>query len=150
MKIDISKAFDTLSWGFLLETLKARGFGDRWCSWICGLLSSSSSPVIINGELSNPFALGQGVRQGDSLSPTLFILAMDALHGMLQLAVQQRLLSDLGLDSGIPRASIFADDAVIFFKPQIAELRVISEILQLFGKASGLHINLQKSWTTCI
>ena len=110
MKIDISKAFDTLSWEFLLEVVSARGFGRRWRSWICGLLSTASTSILINGELAPPFAIGQGVRQGDPVSPALFILAMDALHGMLEWARQRHLLSDLGCDRGVPRASVFADD----------------------------------------
>lgn len=122
MKIDISKAFDTLSWEFLLEILMARGFGRIWCSWICGLLSTASTSVLINGELCTPFALGQGVLHGDPISPALFILAMDSIHGMLEWAVQHNLLSDLGCGRRVPRASIFADDAVLFFTPERNDL----------------------------
>ena len=150
MKINISKAFDTLSWEFLLEVLRKRGFGRRWCSWICGLLSTASSFVLANGELCQPFALGQGVRQGDSLSPTPFILAMDTLHSMLQWAVQNKLMVELGCNPRMPRVSIFADDAVLFFTPLHSDLQVISSILHIFGEATGLKINLQKSTVTTI
>lgn len=150
MKIDVSKAFDTLSWEFLLVVLAQRGFGRRWRSWICGLLCSTSTSICVNGERSDPFFLASGVRQGDPLSPALFILAMDTIQAMLQWAAERGLLEDLGLNRHVPRASIFADDAVLFFKPSSGDLQVISAILQLFGEASGLRINLQKSTTTCI
>lgn len=94
--------------------------------------------------------MGQGVRQGDPISPALFILAIDAVHGMLDWAVQQGLLSDLRCGNTVPRASIFADDVVLFFKPESNDLQVISAILQLFEEASGLRINLHKCAVTCI
>ena len=64
---------------------------------------------------STQFALGKGVRQGDPISPALFILAIDALQAMLSWAASQNLLVKLGVDARTPRASIFADDAIIFF-----------------------------------
>ena len=142
MKIDISKAFDTLSWEFIIQILIRRGFRLRWCSWICGLLRTASSSVLINGETCEPFSLGSGVRQGDSLSPALFILAMDSLQAMISWAVQNNMLSSLGLNPKVPRASFFADDAILFFKPCPSDLQVISAILKLFGESSGLRINL--------
>ena len=145
IKNDISKAFDSLSWEFLLDVLRNRGFGRRWCSWICGLLSSASSSVLINGELSAPFALDQGVRQGDPVSPAFFIIAMDTLQAMLLWAAQRGLLSPLGLNTNTPRASLFADDAVLFFRPTPVDNQVIAGMLDLFGEASGLHINYRKS-----
>lgn len=150
MKIDISKAFDTLSWEFLIEILRHRGFGNRWCSWTCGLLASAQTSIMINGEKGAPIQLVRGVRQGDPLSPALFMLTMDALHATLQWAVNHSLLSDLGLNCSIPRVSIYADDAVLFFRPMSSDLAVISEILGLFADSSGLRINLQKSSVTPI
>jgi hypothetical protein len=50
LKLDISKAFDTLSWPFLLDLLRARGFGPRWCGWIEALLATASSKILLNGR----------------------------------------------------------------------------------------------------
>jgi mannosylglycoprotein endo-beta-mannosidase len=150
LKIDISKAFDTLSWEFLLDVLHCRGFGRLWCFWISSLLSSASSSLCINGERGEAFRLARGVRQGDPLSPALFILAMDALQALIQWAVDRDLLAGLKLHPQVPRASLYADDAVIFFRPNISDGEVVLAILLLFGDASGLHINLSKSTITCI
>jgi hypothetical protein len=80
LKLDISKAFDTLSWPFLIEVLQARGFGARWRGWIESLLSTPSSRIILNGHQGPPIKHLRGVRQGDSLSSMLFIISMDVLH----------------------------------------------------------------------
>ncbi|KAE8768121.1 hypothetical protein D1007_60441 [Hordeum vulgare] len=150
MKIDILKAFDTLSSEFLLEVLMRRGFGHMWCSWICGLLASASSKVMINGQQFEAFALACGVRQGDPLSSALFILEMDVLQMMASWATSNRLLSDIGFSPGVLRTSMFADDAVVFSKSLPTYLHVISSLLGLFGDGSGLRMNLNKCSITCI
>jgi hypothetical protein len=144
MKIDISKAFDTLSWEFLLEMLRRRGFGRTFCAWLCGTLRSAYARIMINGTLGAPIQLARGVRQGDPLSPTLYILAMDSFHAILQWAVDRGLLAELGVHGAVPRASIYADDAVLFFRPITQDLEVIEAAFCLFAKSTGLHINLQK------
>ena len=69
---------------------------------------------------------------------------------MIDWAGRNNLLASLGLNNRIPRASIFADDAVLFFTPATSDLQVIEAMLQLFGEASGLKINFAKSSITCI
>ena len=86
LKLDISKAFDTLSWPFLLDTLHAWGFDQTWRRWIETLLSTTTSRIILNGQKGPPIRHLRGVRQGDSLSPMLFIIAMDVLHRLFQKA----------------------------------------------------------------
>ena len=79
-RLDITKAFDTVQWVFLIEVLQASGFGPRWIAWICGLLGNSSTRIMVNGMSGRPIYNCCGLRQGALLSPVLFILAMESLH----------------------------------------------------------------------
>ena len=104
-----------------------------------------SSRALLNGQQGLAFSHNRGVRQGDPLSPMLFILAMDPLQRLLDMATQQGVLSALPLSTARWRTSMYADDAAIFINPIKDDLDSITTILQEFGRVSGLHINLQKS-----
>ena len=69
LKLDISKAFDSVAWSFLLDILAHLGFGASWCSLISDLLKSASTQVILNGEPGEFIYHQRGLRQGDPLSP---------------------------------------------------------------------------------
>lgn len=84
LKLDISKAFDLVSWSFLLEVLKHLGFGENWCNLISNLLSTASTRLLVNGEPGEPIRHQRGMRQGDPLSLVLFILVMDAVYSVRQ------------------------------------------------------------------
>jgi hypothetical protein len=92
IKLDVAKAFDSLNWVFLMETMMALGFGTRWRDWIATLLATSSSKVLLNGIPGTKFKHAGGVRQGDLLSPMFFILAMDPLHKIIELVAQRNLI----------------------------------------------------------
>uniref|UniRef100_A0A8R7RAS2 Reverse transcriptase domain-containing protein n=1 Tax=Triticum urartu TaxID=4572 RepID=A0A8R7RAS2_TRIUA len=79
-KLDIAKAFDSVSWEYLMELLQRMGFSSRWRDWIAMLLSSASSSILMNGEPGEKFWHRQGLRQGDPFSPLLFIIAIGPLH----------------------------------------------------------------------
>jgi hypothetical protein len=118
LKLDITKAFDSVSWLFLMEVLRNLGFGQIWCDIISGLLSSSSTQVILNGDPGEKkIEYKRGLRQGDPLSPMLFILVMDVLRFMFRKATEEGLLQPLARRALQHRISIYADDVVIFLRP---------------------------------
>jgi len=95
LKLDISKAFDSVSWPFLIEILQHLGLGQIWRDILCGLLSSSSTQVLLNGIPGKHIYHQRGLRQGDPLSPMLFILVMDVLGYMISQAETDSLLQPL-------------------------------------------------------
>jgi hypothetical protein len=106
LKLDIGKAFNSVSWPFLLEVLEHVGFGLLWRNLIAKLLCSSSTRVLVNGEPGDLICHQQGLRQGDPLSPMLFILVMDVLNSLFQKANEVGLLGPL-LRRGGASGSLF-------------------------------------------
>lgn len=92
LKVDIAKAFDTVNWRFLLTLLGHLGFSRRWLDWISLILSSASTEVILNGSPGARIFHARGLRQGDPLSPLLFVLVMESLNAMLKIADDQAML----------------------------------------------------------
>ncbi|XP_071681529.1 uncharacterized protein [Lolium perenne] len=145
LKLDVARTFNSVSWPFLLSVLRQRGFGHRWISWLILLLSSASTQVLVNGCAGSAFRHGRGLRQGDPLSPLLFVLLMDVLDAMFRAAERVGVLVDLAVDGLKHRVLLYADDIVVFARPEEAELVAVREILACFGAASGLYVNFLKS-----
>jgi hypothetical protein len=150
LKLDISKAFDTVSWPFLLDTLRAIGFSALWRRWISLLLSSASSRILLNGQPGRTIKHKRGVRQGDSLSPMLFILVMEVLGRLFCAARQEGIIRPLESPAIKHHCSIYADDVIMFIHPDVVEAAAVKEILRMFGDISGLRTNLAKCSITPI
>ena len=125
-KVDFEKAFDSVSWKFLDHMLLSLGFGIKWRSWIQACLKSAKSSVLINGSPSSEFSIKRGLRQGDPLSPFLFIIIMEGLHLALKDAVQSCLVRGTKVgDSGMNISHLFyADDVVIIFEWNRLEMTI--------------------------
>ncbi|KAM0853841.1 hypothetical protein ACQ4PT_050791 [Festuca glaucescens] len=95
-KLDITKAFDTIDWAFLLEVLAKMGFGERWLSTICAILSSTKTKILLNGVPGDIINNKRGLRQGDPLCPMLFVKLMAVLNFMVQKEASEGLLTDVG------------------------------------------------------
>jgi exonuclease III len=145
LKLDISKAFDSINWPYLLEVLQALGFGQNMRDWISLTLSSSTSRVLLNGIPGPPFHHAKGLRQGDPFSPMLFILAIDPLQRILHMATDMGVLKPVQARTARLRTSLYADDAGIFANPDKEELLAIRHILDVFADATGLRTNLDKT-----
>jgi len=118
-KLDIEKAYDHFNWDFLLYMLRRCGFGERWCSWIAHCISSVRFSVLVNGTLAGFFGSSRGLRQGDPLSPLLFVIVMEAFSKLFSVTVQRGFLSGFSVGSssnGVINIShlLFTDDALVF------------------------------------
>ncbi|GJS74599.1 RNA-directed DNA polymerase, eukaryota [Tanacetum coccineum] len=79
-KVDFKKAFDSVRWDYLDDVLAKFGFGDKWSGWIQGCLNNAKGSILVNGSPTSEFQFYKGLKQGDPLSPFLFILIMESLH----------------------------------------------------------------------
>lgn len=146
LKIDISKAYDNLNWGFLLEILRIIEFPEEFIGWIKECISTPSYSVAVNGELHSFFPGRKGLRQGDPISSLLFVIAMDVLSKMLeQGAINGRFGIHPECEAPMITHLSFADDVLIFFDGKAESLRGILQILEEFREVSGLRINRSKS-----
>jgi hypothetical protein len=112
--------------------------------------SGSSTRVLVNGEPGDIIYYQRGLRQGNPLSPMLFILVMDMLNSLISKASERGLLQPILRRGNGQRLSLYANDVVMFVQPHRNELLLIKEILRIFGAASGLVTNIQKSSITPI
>ena len=116
LKLDFHKAFDTISWECIRLTLQNRGFDSKWVSWIHTILSSGKAQILVNGIAGEQINYRRGVRQGDPLSPFLFILVADVLQKILQHALSTgRILHPLDIQETAPILQ-YADDTLILLK----------------------------------
>eukprot|EP00253_Pinus_taeda_P003415 PITA_03415 len=146
LKIDLSKAFDSISWDYIKKILSAFGFANAWIRWIMSLVSSSFFSILINGIPTSTFRSSRGLRQGDPLSPFLFIIMAEGLGRSLTSAIQTRALKGINLHNS-PTISHqqFVDDNMIFGHSSIQEARSLNSLLNIFSVASGACINRIKS-----
>lgn len=146
LKIDLSKAFDSISWEYLQKILKAFGFASSWIRWISNLISSTFFSILINGIPSSTFRPSRGIRQGDPLSPFLFVILAEGLGRSIKSAILSRNLKGIAFHQA-PAISHqqFVDDNMLFGHPSIQEARSFNALLDNFSIASGTLINKFKS-----
>lgn len=146
LQIDLTKAYDNVDWKFLLNILAAFELPEMFIGWLKERISSTSFSVSVNGKLVGFFKGKKGLRQGDSISSSLFVLAMDILSKDLDRAARSRqfIPHSMCRDPLVIHLS-FADDVLVFFDGSKSSLLGIIEVLRNFYYASGLQLNLNKS-----
>ena len=123
---------------------RAKGFPRVWCDWIHNLNQTSQSAVLLNGKPDPWINCRQGLRQGDSLSPYLFIIVADVLQRLILQASANGLLSH-PIDPSIPCPVLqYADDTLIILQDDLDQLQTLKSILLDFSNTMGLVINFHK------
>ncbi|XP_076925064.1 putative mitochondrial protein AtMg01250 [Bidens hawaiensis] len=123
------------------------GFPDRWVLWFRGILESVRSAVLVNGSLTFEFNCEKGLRQGDPISPFLFLIVMEALSWVLKKAKSIGELSGVQLSEKEQDIThlFYADDTLILGEWSRENLEKTARILRVFYLCSGMRINLHKS-----
>ena len=142
LAVDIFKAFDSLKWEFIYQVLEKYGFGSSILHWIKTLYAQPVCRLTNNNFLSDSFAVHKGVRQGDPLSPTLFVLCIECLASALRASSQY---VGLQLGSSNVKISLFADDTIIYLNRTVNQFEIVSAIFTKFATFSGCTINWNKS-----
>ena len=147
LKLDMSKAYDRVEWSFLENIMATMGFNQRWISLISMCIRSVSYSILLNGQPHGLISPQRRLRQGDPLSPYLFLLITEGLHGLLKRAEMVGDLRGVSLCPAGPRIShlLFADDSLIFCRASISDCQTIQAILQTYENTSGQNINRGKT-----
>lgn len=150
IKTDITKAYDRLEWKFLETTMKHMGFADKWIQWIMHCVTTVSFSVLINGTPKGFIQPEKGLRQGDPLSPYLFILCAEVLSHLMDMATRSRQLHGIRISNQGPATThlLFADDSLFFTLANEKSCKAIKKVLSIYESASGQAVNLRKSSIT--
>jgi hypothetical protein len=119
LKLDFSKAFDTVSWEALFSIMHIRGFDAKWMSWIEELLTSAKTAILLNGIPGNWINIKRGLRQGDPLSPLLFIVVVDVLQQAIKQSALNGLLRHPILEDQPYPVLQYADDTLIVLQGDV-------------------------------
>lgn len=132
MKLDMSKAYDCVEWGFLEAIMLRLGFAPRWVSLIMECVSTLTYSVMMNGTPQGYIKPSRGLRQGDPLSPYLFLLCAEGLTSLLHRAERQGLIHGIAASKNGPKIShlLFADDSLLLTRATTEECRQVLSILE--------------------
>ncbi|XP_019256398.1 PREDICTED: uncharacterized protein LOC109234797 [Nicotiana attenuata] len=147
IKLDMAKAYDRVSWKYLMHVLRKMGFGECFINMVWNLISNNWYSVMVNGQASGFFHSTRGVKQGDPLSPALFILSAEVLSRSLNKLYDDRQFRGFGMPKWSDPLNhlAYVDDTIIFASADPYSLQKIVDVLALYERTSGQLINKAKS-----
>ena len=147
----MSKAYDRVNWNFLKAVLTVMRFDPKWIRWIMECVTTVEYTLLINGSMTRSFKPSQGLRQGDPLSPYLFLMCANILSISLTHAEALKKIRGIkvGKNGLVFSHLLFADDSLLFFRKDKNSVQNLQSILEWYCSISGQSINLAKSDVFC-
>ena len=142
LNIDFEKAFDSVDWKFMFKVLKAFGFKQDICRWIETFYKNIKSTVIVNGQPSKWFPIRRGCRQGDPISPYLFILCVEILGIMIR---ENKHIKSIFVNNVEHKLSQYADDREFLLAGDRESFETCITVTDNFERKSGLYMNAGKT-----
>ena len=124
LKLDMRKAYDRLEWAFLQTIMEKMGFHSTWIGWILECICSATYYVLVNREPKGHMSPPRGIRQGDPLSPCLFLLYLEGLNGLIEHVVDRKHIKGFLLCRNGPKIShlFLAYDSLFFFRARLEDV----------------------------
>jgi hypothetical protein len=147
-KVDFEKAYDYVDWGYLDGVMGKMSFPVMWRKWMKECVCTATASILVNGSPTEEFPLERGLRQGDPLSPFLFLLAAEGLNVLMEAVVVSNLFTgySIGVQDHVVVSHLqFADDTLLVGAKSWANVRALRAVLVLFETMSGLKVNFNKS-----
>ena len=147
LKLDMSEAYDRVEWTFVEHMLLKLGFSDRFVNLIMLCVTSMTYSVCGNGKEIGPITPRRGLRQGDPLSPYLFLICAEGLSCLLQKETSRGRIHGCSIARSAPMINhlFFANDSFLFFRADEEESTCIKNYLNDYALASGKIVNFDKS-----
>ncbi|XP_070044572.1 uncharacterized protein [Nicotiana tomentosiformis] len=148
IKLDMAKAYDRVSWEFLLSVIRNFDFSSWWTEIIGRLISEVWYSIIVNGTRRGFFTSSQGLKQGDRLSPSLFILGAEVFSRLLNRLYDDQRFIPFSMNNRGPKINhlAYADDMVIFCGGKSKSIKLVMKQIRLYEKSSGQKVNEDKSF----
>ena len=147
LKLDMSKAYDRVEWVCLEKIMEKLGFANRWRCLVMKCITSVNYAIKVNGCPMGSITPTRGIRQGDPLSPYLFLLCAEGLSSLIKASVVNGVLKGISVCRGGPELShlFFVDNSLIFYRVSMEDCDELQRVLGVYERASGQQLNRAKT-----